>query len=60
MDPSAFVPPDDGLPIKNGCRWDEDPYEKIVRGNLQMIDKQKVNIPMQLSDAKSDKTNVRK
>ena len=45
VDPSAFVPPDDaGLPMaKNGCAWDDDPYEKLVRGNLQLIDKQKVS-----------------
>ena len=41
VDPSAYTPPDleDGLP-KNG--FDEDPYEKLVRGNLQLIDQQKV------------------
>ena len=47
VDPSAFVPPDDGLPpAKNGL--DEDPYEKLVRGNLQLIDKQKVKPPVLL------------
>ena len=42
VDPSAYVPPDEvGLPsTKNG--FDEDPYEKLVRGNLQLIDQQKV------------------
>lgn len=40
VDPSKFVPPDDFA--SNGCAWDEDPYEKLVRGNLQMLDKQKV------------------
>lgn len=40
VDPSAYQPPEllDGLP-KNG--FDEDPYEKLVRGNLQLIDQQK-------------------
>lgn len=40
IDPSAYTPPDleDGLP-KNG--FDEDPYEKLVHGNLQLIDQQK-------------------
>ena len=43
VDPSAFVPPEaDGIAGKNGCSWDEDPYEKLVRGNLQLLDKQKV------------------
>ena len=40
VDPSKYTPPDDGLPMKNGI--EEDPYEKIVRGNLQFLDKQKV------------------
>jgi E3 ubiquitin-protein ligase LRSAM1 len=39
VDPSKYTPPDDGLPMKNGI--EEDPYEKIVRGNLQFLDKQK-------------------
>jgi len=40
IDPSAYEPPElvDGLP-KNG--FDEDPYEKLVRRNLQSIDQQK-------------------
>lgn len=41
IEPSAFVPPADDLPNKNGCSWDEDPYEKLVKGNLQLLDKQK-------------------
>lgn len=40
--PSAYVPPDDGLgTVKNGLRDQEDPYEKIVRGSLKLLDKQK-------------------
>ena len=44
IDPSAYEPPElvDGLP-KNG--FDEDPYEKLVRRNLQSIDQQKVRKP---------------
>ena len=43
VDPSAYVPPDDGMPsTNNGCSLDEDPYEKLVRGNLRILDKQKV------------------
>ena len=45
VDPSAYQPPEllDGLP-RNG--FDEDPYEKLVRGNLKLIDQQKVQLPL--------------
>ena len=43
--PSDYHPPDenssDSVKIKNGFN-EEDPYERIVRGNLQLIEKQKV------------------
>jgi hypothetical protein len=43
--PSEYHPPDenssDSVKIKNGLN-EEDPYERIVRGNLQLIEKQKV------------------
>jgi hypothetical protein len=42
VDPSAYVPPDDGIPRKMTLDQ-EDPYEKIVRGNLQRLDKIKVS-----------------
>ena len=40
IDPSKYTPPDDGMPMRNGV--DDDPYEKLVRGNLAKIEKQKV------------------
>ena len=40
IDPSKYTPPDDGMPTRNGV--DDDPYEKLVRGNLAKIEKQKV------------------
>ena len=45
IDPSAYTPPDDGsgMSMKNGHMDQEDPYEKIVRGNLQKLDQQKVS-----------------
>ena len=45
VDPSAYQPPEllDGLP-RNG--FDEDPYEKLVRGNLKLIDQQKVQLSL--------------
>ena len=47
VSPSSYHPPDDDLSdsvrLKNGLNSnDEDPYEKIVKGNLQLIEKQKV------------------
>jgi len=38
--PSAYVPPDDGLPKSNGVDH-EDPYVKLVQGSLQKLDQQK-------------------
>ena len=40
--PSAYVPPDDGLPKSNGVDH-EDPYVKLVQGSLQKLDQQKVS-----------------
>ena len=40
--PSAYVPPDDGLPPQANGIDHEDPYAKLVRGSLQQLDKQKV------------------
>lgn len=39
--PSAYVPPDDGLPPQANGIDHEDPYAKLVRGSLQQLDKQK-------------------
>ena len=42
--PSAYVPPDDGLPPRSSNGVDhEDPYVKLVQGSLQKLDQQKVS-----------------
>ena len=48
VSPSSYQPPDvdlsDSVRLKNGLNSneEEDPYQKIVKGNLQLIEKQKV------------------
>ena len=46
IDPTSYQPPEDSsdtVKIKNGLNED-DPYEKIIKGNLQLIEKQKVSV----------------